>query len=74
MHEKKQNPTLRIAVLYGGRSAEHEVSILSATNVMNALSPEKYDAIPIFVARDGQWLLGNFENSALTRPSIGTAL
>jgi D-alanine-D-alanine ligase len=74
MNEKEHKSTLRIAVLYGGRSAEHEVSILSATNVMKALSPEKYDAIPIFVTRDGQWLLGTFENGALTRQSIGTSL
>ncbi|MFB2601923.1 D-alanine--D-alanine ligase A, partial [Rhizobium phaseoli] len=46
---------LRIAVLFGGRSAEHEVSILSATNVMGALAPEKYDAVPIFISREGQW-------------------
>ncbi|TIT07569.1 MAG: D-alanine--D-alanine ligase A, partial [Mesorhizobium sp.] len=48
---------LRIAVLFGGRSAEHEVSVLSATNVMRALEPAKYDAVPIFVTREGKWLL-----------------
>ena len=48
---------LRIAVLFGGRSAEHDVSVLSATNVMRALDPAKYDAVPVFVTREGQWLL-----------------
>ena len=48
---------LRIAVLFGGRSAEHDVSVLSATNVMRALDPQKYEAVPIYVTRAGQWLL-----------------
>lgn len=63
---------LRIAVLFGGRSAEHDVSVLSATNVMGALAPEKYDAIPIFVTREGQWLLSSFENGVLAKPEDGT--
>jgi D-alanine-D-alanine ligase len=62
---------LRIAVLYGGRSAEHEVSILSATNVMRALDPAKYDGVPIFVTREGKWLLGGFENGALSQQAVG---
>ncbi|PYE29876.1 D-alanine--D-alanine ligase [Rhizobium sp. PP-F2F-G38] len=72
MMEKENNPKIRIAVIYGGRSAEHNVSVLSATNVMNALAPEKYDAIPIFVTREGQWLLSVFESGTLATPSIGT--
>ncbi|RWX09399.1 D-alanine--D-alanine ligase [Rhizobium hidalgonense] len=65
---------LRIAVLFGGRSAEHEVSILSATNVMAALEPEKYDAVPIFVTREGQWLLSGFGDGRLATPSSGTEI
>ncbi|MDX8452191.1 D-alanine--D-alanine ligase family protein [Mesorhizobium sp. VK9D] len=65
---------LRIGVLFGGRSAEHEVSLLSATNVMAALEPAKYDAVPIFVIREGQWLLSRFEDGALATPSVGTQL
>ncbi|PBC03409.1 D-alanine--D-alanine ligase family protein [Mesorhizobium sp. WSM3860] len=67
MAEKK----LRIGVLFGGRSAEHDVSVLSATNVMGALEPAKYDAVPIFVTREGQWLLSRFEDGALAKPSNG---
>ncbi|WP_064691908.1 D-alanine--D-alanine ligase family protein [Rhizobium aegyptiacum] len=63
---------LRIAVLFGGRSAEHEVSVLSATNVMSALTPEKYDAIPVFITREGQWLLSSFVDGVLATPSSGT--
>jgi len=65
---------LRVAVLFGGRSAEHEVSILSATNTVRALDPEKYDVLPVFVTRDGEWLLSRFENGDLTRPDSGTRL
>ncbi|WP_435053241.1 D-alanine--D-alanine ligase family protein [Mesorhizobium caraganae] len=65
---------LRIGVLFGGRSAEHEVSLLSATNVMRSLEPAKYDAVPIFVTREGQWLLSQFKDGALATPSDGTQL
>lgn len=63
---------MRIGVLYGGRSAEHDVSILSATNVMRALDPAKYDAVPVFVTREGRWLLSRFADRALTTPDGGT--
>ncbi|ESY45875.1 hypothetical protein X746_19710 [Mesorhizobium sp. LNJC380A00] len=65
---------LRIGVLFGGRSAEHEVSLLSATNVMAALDPAKYDAVPIFVTREAQWQLSHFKDGALATPSDGTQL
>ncbi|MGO4737075.1 D-alanine--D-alanine ligase family protein [Bosea sp. 2KB_26] len=68
------SPRLRIAVLFGGRSAEHDVSVLSATNVMNALEPAKYDAVPIFVTREGQWLLSRFEGGMLAKPESGTEI
>jgi len=48
---------LRIAILFGGRSPEHDVSILSATNVVGALDPTRYDVLPIFVTREGRWRL-----------------
>lgn len=63
---------LRIGVLFGGRSAEHDVSVLSATNVMRALEPARYDAVPIFVTREGQWLLSRFEDGVLAKPSSGS--
>lgn len=63
---------MRIGILFGGRSAEHDVSVLSATNVMHALAPARYDAVPIFVTRGGQWLLSSFEDGTLVKPSGGT--
>jgi D-alanine-D-alanine ligase len=65
---------LRIAVLFGGRSAEHDVSVMSATNVMGALAPSKYEAVPIFVTREGEWLLSRFENGVLAKPASGTEI
>lgn len=65
---------VRIAVLYGGRSAEHDVSVLSATNVMRALEPGRYDPLPVFVTRDGQWLLSSFEGGRLAQPADGTEI
>ncbi|MFH2018295.1 MAG: D-alanine--D-alanine ligase family protein [Pseudomonadota bacterium] len=65
---------LRIAVLFGGRSSEHDVSVMSATNVMAALDPAKYDAVPIYVTREGRWLESSFAEGALAKPASGTEL
>ncbi|QIB33403.1 D-alanine--D-alanine ligase family protein [Ancylobacter pratisalsi] len=67
-------PKRRIAVLFGGRSPEHDVSILSATNVMRALDPAAYDAVPVFVTREGAWRLARFDGSALETPVAGTQI
>jgi len=65
---------IRIGILFGGLSAEHDVSVLSADNVMKALSPEKYDAVPIYVTRQGRWLLSRYDNGKLAQPSDGANL
>ena len=49
---------LRIGVLFGGRSGEHEVSLASAASVIRALNPEKYEAVPIGITKEGRWLVG----------------
>ena len=49
---------LRVGVLFGGRSTEHQVSLVSAQSVMNALDPHKYEVIPIGIAPSGRWLTG----------------
>ncbi|MGH9790201.1 MAG: D-alanine--D-alanine ligase family protein [Candidatus Acidiferrales bacterium] len=49
---------LRIGILFGGRSGEHEVSLVSAASVIRALDPEKYEAIPIGIGKDGRWMAG----------------
>ena len=45
----------RVAVLFGGRSAEHEVSCLSARSVIDALDPDEFEAVPIGITREGRW-------------------
>ncbi len=49
----------RIAVLYGGRSAEHEISLISAKNVLNALDTEKYEITEIKIDKKGNWTIEN---------------
>lgn len=49
---------LRVGVLFGGRSGEHEVSLVSAASVIRGLDPDKYEAVPIGITKDGHWLLG----------------
>jgi D-alanine-D-alanine ligase len=52
------NKRLRVGVIFGGRSGEHEVSLASAASVIRALDPEKYEAVPIGITKDGRWLVG----------------
>ncbi len=55
----KRNPgkKLRVGVIFGGKSAEHEVSIVSARNIIKALDRKKYKVIPIHIKRTERWLL-----------------
>ena len=48
---------LRVGVIYGGRSGEHEVSLASAAAVFKNLDPARYDAVPIRIEKDGRWSL-----------------
>ena len=49
---------LRVGVLFGGRSGEHEVSLASAASVIRGLDPDQYEAVPIGITKDGHWLVG----------------
>jgi len=53
-----ENKRLRVGVIFGGRSGEHEVSLASAASVIRALDPEKYEAVPIGIGKDGRWFIG----------------
>lgn len=55
---------LRVAVLMGGRSSEHAVSLASARSVLDALDRDRYDAVTVEIGRDGRWELGAGENGA----------
>src|SRR5947207_307975 len=47
---------LRVGILFGGRSGEHEVSLLSAASVFKAIDQSKYEVVPIGITKDGRWL------------------
>jgi len=47
---------LRVGILFGGRSGEHEVSLLSAASVLNAIDKQKYEVVPIGITKEGRWL------------------
>src|SRR4051812_29635751 len=49
---------LRVGVLFGGRSGEHEVSLASAASVIRGLDLDKYEAVPIGITKEGHWLVG----------------
>src|ERR1700687_2328350 len=48
---------IRVGVLFGGRSGEHEISLRSALTVMSAMDSRRYEIVPIGIARDGHWYL-----------------
>jgi D-alanine-D-alanine ligase len=57
---------LKVGVIFGGKSAEHEVSLSSAQNVMRALDKNKYEVVPIGISKEGQWLLRGDPLAVLT--------
>lgn len=57
---------IKVGVLFGGRSAEHEISLVSARNVIAGLDPAKYEVVPIGIDRDGRWLTAREASLLLT--------
>src|SRR5580693_10067164 len=78
----KSGKRIRVGVLFGGRSGEHEVSLISAASVIQALDPEKYEAAPIGITKEGRWLAGTaahkmlppFAEGAHGKPALGEVL
>jgi D-alanine-D-alanine ligase len=62
---------LRVAVLMGGRSSEHDISVASAQSVLDSLDPVRYEATTVEIDRDGKWQLGSGESRALERGTRG---
>lgn len=48
-----------VGVFFGGRSVEHEISVLSALQAINAFNKEKYDVVPIYISKEGRWFTGD---------------
>jgi D-alanine-D-alanine ligase len=65
---------LRIGILFGGRSGEHEVSLMSAASILKAIDRRKYDVIPIGITREGQWLTGGEADHLLPGASQASEL
>jgi D-alanine-D-alanine ligase len=49
-----------IGIFFGGRSVEHEISIISALQVMKKIDKERYDVVPVYITKDGVWYTGNW--------------
>lgn len=62
---------LRVGVIFGGRSGEHEVSVMSARGIVRALDPARFEAVPIGIDRQGHWQL--VEAAALLAPPAAAA-
>ena len=62
---------IRVGVLFGGRSGEHEISLRSALTVMSAMDPARYEIVPIGIARDGKWYLRNDAPALLKNATPG---
>jgi D-alanine-D-alanine ligase len=70
---------LRIGILYGGRSGEHEVSLLSAASILKAIDRKKYDVVPIGIDKQGCWHTGLeadrlLQSNPLAQPALATAM
>jgi D-alanine-D-alanine ligase len=65
---------LRVGVLFGGRSGEHEVSLLSAASILKAIDRKKYDVVPIGISKQGRWLMDAEAQRLLAGKSVGANL
>src|SRR5215218_9670985 len=67
--DERRRGKVRVAVLFGGQSSEHDVSLRSAETVMGALDPDRYEVVPVGITREGRWLTGGDPFAALTATS-----
>ena len=65
---------LRVGVVFGGRSGEHEVSLASASSVLAAIDTSRFEPVPIGITRDGRWLVGGDPLRALSAEAARRAL
>src|SRR3954451_25389413 len=61
---------LRVAVIFGGKSGEHEVSIASAASIFKHLDPYRYEAVPIKIEKDGRWMLAGEVPKAISAADV----
>lgn len=70
-----------VGVIFGGRSVEHDVSVLTGHQVIRAFDPERYEIVPIYIDREGRWFTGdpllefkNFQNEVVSLAGVQTAI
>jgi D-alanine-D-alanine ligase len=70
-----------VAVLFGGRSVEHDVSVVTGNQVMRAFDPDSYDVVPVYIDRDGRWFTGeplldlkNYQNEVVSLKGVQEAI
>ena len=61
---------LRVGVIYGGKSGEHEVSIASAASIIKHLKHDRYEAVPIHITKEGQWTLASHAPTAISAAEV----
>jgi D-alanine-D-alanine ligase len=69
-----QMKKIRVGILFGGRSGEHEVSLLSAASVLQAIDRRKYDVVPIGITKEGRWVTAGHAERLLGRGESGKHL
>ena len=67
--QRRHGGKVRVAVIFGGQSGEHDVSLRSAQTVIEALDSDRYEVVPIGITREGRWLSGGDPFAALTATS-----
>jgi D-alanine-D-alanine ligase len=68
---KRNRKKIRVGVVFGGRSGEHEVSLTSAKGIIKAIDKEKYEVVPIGITKTGQWLTGENIHQRLLDAAAG---
>jgi D-alanine-D-alanine ligase len=64
---------IRVGIIFGGRSGEHEVSLRSAESVINAIDKSKYEVVPIGITHEGKWLIAGNARAMLPQAVMGSA-
>src|SRR5277367_5718274 len=62
---------IRVGILFGGRSGEHEISLLSAASVFNAIDKNKYEVVPIGITKEGRWVTAGDAEQLLKGDAAG---
>jgi D-alanine-D-alanine ligase len=63
---KREAGKLRVGILFGGRSGEHEVSLLSAASILRAIHRDRYEVVPVGITKEGRWVTGGVARALLS--------